>query len=257
MRLGVFQPEAGGASLPARCAMLEDAVTDRALDLVVCPELFATGYHIAGAHADLAEPADGAYFAAFSALARRTRTAIVFGYPEAADGGAYNAAMLIGADGRALANHRKQLPSPGSFEVRAFANGQGVTVVPFAGLRLAIAICYEVEFPETARAVAQAGADLLVVPTALVDQWGVVAERLVPTRAFENGLWLAYANHAGQEMGQGYLGGSRIVAPDGQEVAVAGPKAALITAEVDRARVDRARERLPYLTDVTRLTGGD
>ena len=188
----------------------------------------------------------------------QTRTAIVFGYPEAADGVVYNAAMLIGADGRALANHRKQLPSPGQFRgSRPSPAGRGITVVPFAGLRLAIAICYEVEFPETARAVAQAGADLLVVPTALVDQWGVVAERLVPTRAFENGLWLAYANHAGQEMGHRHLGGSRIVAPDGEAAAVAGPNAALIIAEVDRARVERARARLPYLTDARRLTGGD
>ena len=49
---------------------------------------------------------------------------------------------------------------------------------------------------------------------------GIVAERIVPARAFENGVWIAYANHAGSENGFTYLGGSRIVAPNGHEAAI-------------------------------------
>ena len=248
MKLGVYQADCDGLGLEERLARLDRVLTGEALDLVVCPELFASGYHIKGSHRDLAEPSEGRYFQGMAELARRHRTALAFGYPEAADQ-VYNAAAVAGADGTLLANHRKRLASPGSFEEATFANGDAPTAFNLAGLKVAAAICYEIEFPETARGAALSGADLLIVPTALVAGWPVVAERVVPARAFENGLWLAYANHGGKELTHDYLGGSRIVAPDGREVAVAGRGDELLTAEVDAEAVSRARNRLPYLRD--------
>ena len=76
---------------------------------------------------------------------------------------------------------------------------------------------------------------------------------LIPTRAFENGLWLLYANYAGEENGFSYLGGSCIVAPDGRDAARAGDHEKLITARIDLQEVKAARQRLPYLEDVTAL----
>ena len=93
------------------------------------------------------------------------------------------------------------------------------------------------------------------VATALVAQWDVVASRIVPARAFENGVWLGYANHGGEENGLTYLGGSRIVAPNGDEIAVAGQGQDFITAEIDTDRVHAAQTRLPYLRDVKRFEG--
>ncbi|WP_428516723.1 nitrilase-related carbon-nitrogen hydrolase [Roseovarius sp.] len=252
MRLGIYQCDAGGLSTSARLRALELRLAEREVDLMVCPELFASGY-MGADHAALAEPATGPFFDAVAEMAKRHETAVCYGYPEAADGVIYNAARLVGAEGAALANHRKRLPSPGSFEEDTFANGDTPTLVEHGGLRIAIIICYEVEFPESLRKAAQHRAELALVPTALVDRWGVVAEKLVPTRAFENGLWLAYANHAGQEDGARYLGGSRIVAPDGVEEAVAGDTETVIVAEVDAERVAAARNRLPYLRDAVKL----
>jgi predicted amidohydrolase len=252
MRLGIYQCDAGGLSTRARLRALELRLAEREVDLMVCPELFASGY-MGADHAALAEPAEGPFFDAVAKLAKRHETAVCYGYPEAADGVVYNAARLVGADGAALANHRKRLPSPGSFEEETFANGDTPTLVDHCGMRIAIIICYEVELPESLRRAALHGAELALVPTALVDQWGVVAEKLVPTRAFENGLWLAYANHAGEENGARYLGGSRIVAPNGVEEAVAGAEDTVIAANVDPERVVTARNRLPYLRDAVKL----
>ncbi|MGK7755415.1 MULTISPECIES: nitrilase-related carbon-nitrogen hydrolase [unclassified Roseovarius] len=252
MRLGIFQCDAGGLSTSARLRALELRLAEREVDLMVCPELFASGY-MGADHAALAEPATGPFFQDVAEMAKRHETAVCYGYPEAADGVIYNAARLVGADGAALANHRKRLPSPGSFEEESFANGDTLTLVDHGGMRVAIIICYEVELPESLRAAALHGAELALVPTALVDEWGLVAEKLVPTRAFENGLWLAYANHAGEEGGARYLGGSRIVAPDGVEEAVAGAEETVIAAEADAERVAAARDRLPFLRDAVRL----
>lgn len=252
MKLGVYQADCGSLGFEERMARLDAALAEQAFELLVCPELFASGYHIEGSHRDLAEPSDGRYALGVAELAQRHCSAIAFGYPEKADQ-VYNAVAVIGADGRLIANHRKRLAPPESFEGNTFVNGDRPTMFDLAGLRVAVAICYEIEFPETARSAGLSGADLLIVPTALGAAWPVVAERIVPARAFENGLWLAYANHGGKELTHEYLGGSRIVAPDGREVAVAGRKEDLLSAEVDVEAVAAARKRLPYLRDCTVL----
>ena len=79
------------------------------------------------------------------------------------------------------------------------------------------AICYDVEFPEAVRALALAGAELIAVPTALIRPFDIVARAIVPARAFENQVYVAYAGMCGSEAGLGYCGLSCIVGPDGQD----------------------------------------
>ena len=89
----------------------------------------------------------------------------------------------------------------------------------------------------------------------------MVAHKVMPTRAFENGSWLLYANHAGEENGLAYLGASCIVAPDGQDAARTGEAETLLSASLDVAAVERARQRQPYLAETAilqqRLSGND
>ena len=253
MRLGIYQCIAAGRSPEERLAVLEEKLAGQALDLLVCPELFASGYNV-GADIDrLAEPPDGPFGRKVAELAARYGCAIAYGYPERGADRIYNSAALYDAGGTLLATHRKQLPSPGSFEEDAFGRGDRVTFAAVGGWRVAMVICYEVEFPETIRAAAQGGAQLVLVPTALGADWGVVAEKLVHARAYENGVYLAYADHAGAENGARYFGGSRIVAPDGREVAVAGQDEVLIHGEIMQTRVAEMQERLPFLRDCKAL----
>ena len=247
MRAGIFQCDAAGLDPAARVAALEAAMAGRGLDLVVCPELFASGYHIGDAVAAGAEPRDGPFAGLVQALARRHGTAVLYGYPERAADGIYNAAQVIGPEGT-IAHHRKLVIPPGP-ETGRFAEGSGIATVALGGLRCAILICYDAEFPEAVRAAALAGAEAVLVPTALSDNWGDVAEKMMPVRAFENGLWLLYANHAGTENGLSYFGGSRILGPDGRARAVAGEGPELIVADLDAGAVRAARARLPYLAD--------
>ena len=254
MKLGVYQCRGQGLTASERLAGLERCIAGQGLDLVLCPELFPTGYNPMLDYRALAESMDGPFAQSIADLARRHVTGIAYGYPERAGETFYNSAALIDASGALIANHRKRLPSPQSFEVTTFAKGPSVTFADLGDLRVAIIICYEVEFPESLRQAAQGGAHLVLVPTALGADWGIVAEKMVPTRAFENGVWLAYADHAGEEGGLAFYGGSRIVAPDGQDVAVAGPgREGLISADVDLARVAAAQARLPYLENCAEL----
>jgi predicted amidohydrolase len=251
MKVGIFQPEAGALPAETRLAQIAAQLALWPLDLLICPELFLSGY-VPDA-AQRAEPRDGPFGRAVAELAMQSETAIAYGYPEAAQAQVYNAAALYDGTGRLIATHRKRLPSPGSFEEQAFAPGDGVTFADLLGWRVAIIICYEVEFPEILRHAAFEGAELVIVPTALGADWGVVAEHVVPARAYENGLFIAYADQVGEAEGLSFFGGSRVVGPDGKPYAVANREAGLIKATLKKDELRRMRARIPFLRDCAAL----
>jgi predicted amidohydrolase len=253
MRAGIFQCEGGDLTPDRRLQRLADALAGDTLDLVVCPELFLSGYNVGDALPEMAQDLHGRFAKNIRELARSTGTAVVYGYPERDGQILYNSAACISADGALIANHRKLLLPPG-FESEYFSSGQGTSLFELNGFLCGIVICYDAEFPETARALANAGAQVMIVPTALTSQWGVVAHKVMPSRAFENGLWLIYANHAGVENGMHYLGESCIVAPDGQDKARAGEAETLLSCELDAQSVLAARKKLPYLTQLEELS---
>lgn len=239
----------------ARLDWLENSLSrhqGEALDLVVLPELFQCGYNIGDLVSLRAETAQGAFAQAVAHLARRFETAILYGFSERQGKRLYNAAQCIDQTGTVIGQHRKLVLPPG-FEGDHFWPGEGCTLFRLGDFTLAILICYDVEFPETLRHVALSGADLVLVPTALGAQWGVVAEKVVPTRAFENGVFLCYANYCGQEKGLEYFGGSCVIGPNGAELTRAGQAEALMYAKLARCDVDAARARLPYLKDRQRF----
>ena len=230
---------------------LNDLLTETP-DLLVLPELFQSGYNIGARVKQLAEPVDGPFFHAIAELARQWDIAILYGFAERDGEQLYNAAQCVDRSGRRIGHHRKLILPPG-YEGDHFTPGRRCSSFELAGFKLAILVCYDVEFPENLRQVVSLGADVVIVPTALGAQWGVVAHQLVPTRAFENGSYLCYANYSGNERGMDFLGASCIVSPSGQTLARAGDQAQLISAKLELDQVTSARERLPYQQDRLQL----
>ncbi len=252
MKVAVFQCDLAGATAQTRLTRLHQVMQQTEASLVLCPELFMSGYHIADRIPELAESRDGPFARRVAEIARATDTAVAYGYPEMTEGRIYNSAVCIGRDGTMIANHRKLVIPPGP-EIRYFTAGDRLTLFDLDGIRMALLICYDIEFPEAARAASLAGAEVILAPTALAAQWSVVAERVIPARAFENGAHIVYANHAGIENGLEYAGSSVILDPIGGDQARAGASETVITAVLDIQRVHRARARLPYLKDVAAL----
>lgn len=252
MRVGVFQCDGDGLDPGQRISRLGDAVNVNSFDVVVCPELFISGYKAGDELVHVAEQLAGRWFTEIADVAISHKTAIICGYPELDAGKMYNSAFCLDSHGDLIANHRKLMIPPG-FEPNYFDEGNKVTLFELGGFTVAILICYDAEYPEAVRHVAQAGAQIVVVPTALSDDWGIVAEKVIPARAFENGVWVVYANHAGSSGGSTFYGGSCIVRPDGSDSVRAGPGECLIDSLVDKDSIRRAQARLPYLTSASAL----
>ncbi|MGI5442096.1 carbon-nitrogen hydrolase family protein [Streptomyces shenzhenensis] len=252
MRTALLQSSGRPGSVVENFKVLDAAAARAAAAgaaLLATPEMFLTGYAIGAGIGRLAEPADGDWADAVADIAGRHGLAIVYGYPERTDAAVHNSAQLISADGTRLANYRKTHLF-GRFERGHFAPGnRPVVQAELNGLTVGLLICYDVEFPENVRAHALAGTDLLVVPTAQMHPYQFVAESLVPVRAFENQMYVAYVNRVGAEGEFEFVGLTTLAGPDGIARARAGRAEELVVADADPGFLAASRRANPYLRD--------
>ncbi|MHA7276439.1 nitrilase-related carbon-nitrogen hydrolase [Arthrobacter sp. Hz1] len=257
-RIGVWQATGKVAEIEENLARLDQMAADAArqgVDVVVTPELFVTGY----APARMCASDGKAVREQISDIARLRQIAIVGSSVDDEDGQRYISASFFDDEGSERTRYRKSHLF-GPEEKSVFHPGvQPPRVFDYAGLRLALGICYDVEFPEFVRAAAQGGADALLVPTAVPftgDVDGLPGDRtynaeristlMVPSRALENGIYVAYANHTPPH----FTGLSCIAGPHGNLLAEARHAEVLIMADVDAEEVRRARRINTYLDDV-------
>ena len=254
MRIAIFQgPEQAKTPQQAIDLLARHAAdaAHRGARLLICPEMYLTGYNIGPDAAQrLSEPADGPSAQAIMKIAREVGIAILYGYPERGAGGrVYNTAQLVDRTGRIVAAYRKTHLF-GEIDRSAFSAGATLPeIVELEGLKIGILICYDVEFPENVRTLALKGADLVAVPTALMQPFDIVARTIIPARAYENQVFLAYADRCGSEGELSYCGLSCVIAPDGSDLARAGRSEALIIAELDSKQLAESRALNTHLAD--------
>ncbi|MDZ8170751.1 nitrilase-related carbon-nitrogen hydrolase [Microbacterium xanthum] len=254
-------------------ATLVGEAAERGADVVVTPELFATGYA-----PERAWRHDGAAIrSALAGIARAASVSVVASSVDtapsgtgdgagASGGGAHRiAASVFTATGaEALRIHKRHLF--GEVEKQWITPGDDYAQ-PFdwRNTRWGVGVCYDVEFPEFARAQARAGADVLLVPTAvpvveegvegLGEAWhyssSLISRLQVPARALENGVVIAYANHCGP----GFTGGSCIATPFGRHAAHLGTEQGVAVVEVPLAAIRAARRVNTYLPDLSVALG--
>ncbi|MBM7520562.1 carbon-nitrogen hydrolase family protein [Nocardioides nitrophenolicus] len=250
--VAVWQPDGPLLDVPAALLALGATAAEaaaRGARLLVCPELTLTGYDVAPQAGELAEPAGGPMATAVADLAAKHGLAIAWSWPERDGDRVHIAAELVDRDRTVLARHRKaHLYGPD--EAAAYVPGDGAPAVgEVDGYRVGLLVCYDVEFPEQVRMVALAGADLLACPTALMTPYDAVSTLLVPARAFENQMAVAYANRAGTEHELTYTGLSCVVGPDGVDLARADDRPGLVVGTLTSAALDAARRANTHLAD--------
>jgi deaminated glutathione amidase len=207
----------------------------------------------------VAEPLDGQFCSGLSDIARSAGVAIVAGvFEPAPDGRVYNTAVGYDADGQLAAAYRKihLFDALGHHESDEVAPGDALVVALLAGLRVGFLTCYDIRFPELARSLAAAGADLLVVPAAWAA--GLYKEEhwvtLVRARAIENTIWIAAAGQVPDPAERPTkaptgVGRSLLVDPMGVVRLDLGPVAAVRTGEVDPQYTATVRGLLPCLAN--------
>ncbi len=253
MRVALWQGPAETPDPEAGLAAVADAAARAAAAgarLLVTPEMSLTGYAIgADRVAELAEPVPGPLTDRVAAIAAEHGLAIAVGLPVRTPAGVANTVVVVDSDGSLLAGYAKA-HLYGDVDRDAFVPGDvGVVQFRLDGVVVGLLVCYDVEFPEAVRAHALAGTELLVVPTGLMDPYGHVGTVLVPARAYESQVFLAYANRTGAEGEFVYCGASCVIAPDGTELARAGRGEELLLADVDPAVLTASRRVNTHLAD--------
>ncbi|MFB9069103.1 carbon-nitrogen hydrolase [Pseudofulvimonas gallinarii] len=261
----------------ANLAVIETRVREAAAagaQLVVLQELHNGPYFCqreAADEFDLAEPIPGPSTERLSALARETGVVLVSSLFERRAPGLYhNTAVVFERDGSIAGRYRKMhIPDdPGYYEKFYFTPGDlGFEPVDTSVGRLGVLVCWDQWYPEAARLMALAGAELLIYPTAI--GWDPGDERAEQERqreawitvqrghAVANGLPVLSCNRVGFEadpsgVGKGaqFWGSSFIAGPQGEFLARAGeadPEVLLV--RIDRARTDAVRRIWPFLRD--------
>ncbi|MBH1936889.1 carbon-nitrogen hydrolase family protein [Streptomyces sp. AV19] len=253
LRIALYQGPGGVPSSTAESLDALETAARRAAEagarLLLTNELYLTGYALGASVVDRAEPADGPGAEAVARIAAAYGLAVGYGYPERDGARIFNSLQLMGPQGTPLAHYRKTHLF-GDFETTYFTPGdEAVVQTELDGVRLGLLVCYDVEFPETVRAHALAGTELLLAPTALMRPYEIVPQTIVPARAWESQLYIAYVNRCGSEGEFAFAGLSCLAAPDGTVRARAGAGEDLLVTEADPALLRRSRAENTYLAD--------
>jgi predicted amidohydrolase len=251
MKIALYQGPGHLNDIPAAFALMaERAATAKAngADVLLMPEMYLSGYNI-GAEAARSQAVTAEGLVPAQDIAKTNGIALVFGYPELVGEAVANAAVLISADGKILLNYRKSHLF-GEIDRSMFkCVGGEFALAEINGFKIGLLICYDIEFPEPARRIALMGADVLLIPTAQMEPYEQVAKYVIPARAYENQMYVAYANHSGSDDGLDYIGLSSICGPDGAVLAAAGKGEALIYAVCDAAHQAAVRKADPLIAD--------
>lgn len=260
LTVGVWQACGVLGNVAANMATISRATSQasrRGVHLLVFPECFLTGYYNRDRVDQVVRQIDRDTFSALRDLAKSNATAILVGYYEIQRSGLYNSALLVGADGAILANYRKRALY-GDWEKSTFLRGTEPILIELQGVTIAALICFDIEFPELARECACKGADLIAVPTSLMEPYGHIARHVIPTRAIENQVYVVYANRIGAEHELRYVGRSAIYDPRGAALAEATEdRQELLVATVAKSAVSAVRSEFSYLEQASRLFGSN
>lgn len=220
----------------------------RGSHVVVLPELWSTGYALDRAK-ELGEPLSSGTFNVLATAAAQNKISIVGSTLEKRGIETANSASFFVPTGRMVGVYRKIHLFRLMNEDTYLQPGASPLSIELPWGRTALAICYDLRFPELFRRYALEGAQIVIIPAEWplerIEHWRV----LLQARAIENQLYIVACNTAGQ-IGETVFGGhSMIVDPWGKIIVEAGEDPGLFTAEIDLDRVAQARERIPVFED--------
>ncbi len=218
-------------------------------DIVILPEMFLTGFPVEIPMAQLAETMPGDSMLKLQESAVKNGIAVAGSMPEWDENSktSFNTCFYINRGGKLLGKYRKiQLFNREKNYVSA---GNSLTVVEDGGIRYGLLICYDLEFPEIARTLAEGGAQVLLVPSANMEPYGLFHRLFTQARAIENHQFVAYCNRTGQNRFFTFCGGSCLANPFGEIVADLAQEEGLMMATARLDLISQSKELYNYLDE--------
>ncbi len=223
--IGIAQwfPQPGEPAANLRVA--SDALrtlAERGCEVAVLPELWLCGYRPSTLARDAraaAQPIGGEASEAIARIAAESRMAVCAGsVPESYDGRIYNTSVLYDSAGEVILVHRKVYQY--GTECDVFESGSGFSTASLGGIgTVGVCICFDGDFPESARTLRHRGARVVFHPCAYETGTRRWWDLLYPANALSNGQWWISCNQRGGDGPDGFFGDSRIIAPSGEVVA--------------------------------------
>ena len=210
--------------------------------LTVFPECALTGYCFdSKAEAwPFAEQIPGPSTAQMAQACKRLSAYVAFGMLEADGDRLFNACVLVGPDGLIGSYRKVHLPYLG-IDMYTTPGDRPFAVHSAGPVRVGMNICYDGAFPEAARAMALAGADLIILPTNWPPGSECTADFVINARALENNVYYAAVNRIGTERGFNFIGKSKICDTYGRVITEAQHEDEIVFyADID---LDRARNK--------------
>jgi (R)-amidase len=220
---------------------------DTGTALIVFPETHLSGFAEPGHVLDRALSLDGPELAALIEASRERDLAIAIGLLERDGETVFNTTVLITPEDGIALRYRKSHLWPDEREL--VRPGDALHCLEWRGRCIGLLICYDLEFPEPARALAAMGVDLLVVTNGNMDPYGPVHARAAEARAQENQCFLAMSNRVGEGAGLTFAGESALIGPDGEPLFRAGREETVQSLHVDADRSAHTKRDYHYLED--------
>lgn len=220
----------------------------RGAQLVIFPEMYLTGYALKEETAKHALLPDSPFLSEVRALATGNNVTIIMGYPEMDQGSGlvYNSVYFTDRSGKSKVQRKIHLVRG---ETGIFEAGKNLQTFDTPLLKIGIMICYDLYFPEVARILALKDVDIIVVPSADWYPFDRLVEKLIPARAIENSVYVAYCNRVGTEDKFHFFGRSCIVDPRGNILREASDQNEVIVGEIDSVLAKQVREDMGFLRD--------
>ncbi|SKB02924.1 Predicted amidohydrolase [Prosthecobacter debontii] len=231
-----------------RVRRLLEATPPKPGSVIVLPEMFATGF---SCQLDVTREASGGETERFlHELACDWDCAVIGGLVTSApDGRGFNQALALTPNGHELARYTKIHPFSLGGESEVHTPGEQVRVFEWQGIKISPLICYDLRFPELARAALAQGAEFLIYiaawPARRIQHWLT----LLQARAIENQAYVLGVNRCGQEPQSTYCGRSALVDPHGVIVADASDGERILTCTISPQTVRNWRQDFPAVND--------
>lgn len=182
-------------------------------------------------------------------FAKDSRMAIVGTLPEQENDQIYNTMVFIDVDGKVKGRYRKLHLFRLTNEHLYYTEGDKIVTIDSSFGRIGLMTCYDLRFPELARALFLKGAQMILVSA----QWPESRKRhweiLIKARCVENQLFMVCSNRTGKSDGLEFPGMSMVVDPLGNILADAGKKDGVTLADMDMDLVKKTRTKIPCYTD--------